>query len=187
MAITAIDKKTALVIIDLQKGIVGMPVVHPVKGVIENAAKLVKAFKAASLPVIAVNVNFSADWADALRPRVDYVLNFTPPAGWHELVPELGLDANDIRITKRNWNAFYGTELELQLRRRGITNIVLAGISTSIGVEGTARAAYEQGFNISFALDAMTDTILSAHENSVNTIFPRIGEVGATEDIIKHL
>ena len=108
-------------------------------------------------------------------------------AGFFELVPELGAKPDDSYVTKKTWNAFYDTPLEDRLRELGVTNIVLCGIATSIGVEGTARAAYERGFNLSFASDAMTDLVASAHENSLANIFPRIGEVDKTDAIIGHL
>ena len=90
-------------------------------------------------------------------------------------------------VTKRNWGAFYGTDLDLQLRRRGITQIVLTGVATSIGVESTARAAYEHGYHVTLATDAITDLSLEAHQNSVERIFPRLGETGSTAEIIELL
>ena len=87
-------------------------------------------------------------------------------------------------MTKRNWGAFYGTDLDLQLRRRGITQVVLAGIATSIGVESTARAAHEHGYQVTLATDAMTDLDPEAHRNSIERIFPRLGERGTTDEVI---
>jgi nicotinamidase-related amidase len=189
MPITALDKKTALVVIDMQRGIVGMPLAHPVEGVVANVAALAGAFRAHHQLTVLVNVRFAEDFADALRPRADVA----PPAGapapdFAVLIDELHADSKrDLLITKHQWGAFYGTELDLQLRRRGITGIVLCGIATSIGVESTARSAYEHGYNLSFAVDAMTDRTLEAHENAVQRIFPRIGEVGATAAVIARL
>ncbi len=90
----------------------------------------------------------------------------------------------DIRVTKRGWNAFYGTELDLELRRRKITGIVLAGISTSIGVESAARAANERGYELTIVTDAVTDTSERAHRNSLEVIFPRIAELATTEEVL---
>jgi len=87
-------------------------------------------------------------------------------------------------VTKRNWGAFYGTDLDLQLRRRGVTQVVLAGIATSIGVESTARAAHEHGYQVTLATDAMTDLDPEAHRNSIERIFPRLGERGTTDEVI---
>jgi len=187
MAITALDPRTALVLIDLQKGIAGSQTVPPAGGVVANAARLVKAFRAAGLPIVAVNVSFAKDGGDALKPRNEKNSATKPSPGWDELMPELELQPADIYITKHNWSAFYGTDLDLQLRRRGITNIVLAGIATSIGVEGTARGAHERAYNVTFAKDAMSDRTLPAHEHSLQVIFPMIGETGTTEEIIEML
>jgi len=109
------------------------------------------------------------------------------PADFADLRPELGLAPGDLVITKHGWNAFYGTDLDLQLRRRGVTGIVLAGISTSIGVESTARAAAERGYQVAFAVDAMTDLVAGAHANSRDVIFPRLGQVDTTDRIIAAL
>lgn len=188
MPVSELDPRTALIVIDLQRGVVGLPTVHPVAGVVANAARLADAFRASDQPVVLVNV-FIRPGVDALQPRAD----LKPPPRtispeFAELVPEMRADPNrDILITKRQWGAFFGTELDLQLRRRKITGIVLCGIATSIGVESTARAAYELGYNQSFAADAMTDLAEDAHDVSLKRIMARIGEVGSTDDIIAKL
>jgi nicotinamidase-related amidase len=185
---TELDPRTALVLIDLQKGIMGLPTVHSTADIVANAARLAAAFRARNLPVVLVNVAFSPDRADMLKPRADVVppvRTLTPD--FSELVPELSAQPTDIRITKRQWGAFYGTDLDLQLRRRGVTGIVLGGIATSIGVESTARAAFEHGYNLTFAADAMTDMKEFSHRNSIEHIFPRIGQVRTTAEIIAAL
>lgn len=192
--INELDEKTALILIDLQKGITGMPVAHPIAGIIENSVKLTEAFRAAGLPVVLVNVDpIGAKWTQSRiqnpsAPKGEDAIRQTrekmEKAGFFELIPELNKAGTDILITKSTWNAFYGTSLHLQLQTLGITGIVLAGVATSIGVEGTARAASEHGYNISFAVDAMTDMDLAAHENSLRVIFPRMGELGDTRSIL---
>ena len=105
----------------------------------------------------------------------------------YQISDKVNADKNDIYITKHTWNAFFETELNNELKKRSITNIILAGISTSIGVEGTARAASELGYNIAFATDAMADRVESAHHHSIEIIFPRLGERGTTKEIIEIL
>ena len=188
MPITALDPKTALVLIDLQKGVAAMSAAHPAAGVIANAARLAAAFRRAELPVVLVNVTFSPDGGDRPHNRTDVPApNLPATPDFSEIVSELAPAPSDLRITKRQWNAFYGTELDLQLRRRGVTGIVLAGISTSIGVDATARAAHERSFNITFASDAMTDRDPILHECAVTKIFPRLGEVATTDAILEQL
>jgi nicotinamidase-related amidase len=106
------------------------------------------------------------------------------PLDWAELLPELGIQASDIVLTKRQWGAFYGTELDLQLRRRGVDTIILCGISTSVGVESTARDAYERGYNQIFVEDAMASGDAEAHRVSVGSTFPRIGRVRSTAEVL---
>lgn len=195
--ITAIDKNTALVLIDLQKGILNMSLAHPSSDVLANAIKLVGAFRKEGLPIVFVNVNpIGAAWT---RTRADQpgipsdpaaqqqALEAMTAAGFFNLVPELGASSGDIYITQKTWSAFFETPLHEALQKRDITGIVLAGISTSIGVEGTARDASVRGYNIAFARDAMTDMHQGAHENSLQNIFPRIGEVDDTDAVIAHL
>ena len=112
---------------------------------------------------------------------------FTPPADWTELVPELDRQPSDYTVTKQQIGAFYGTALEQILRRRGVTQVVLAGVATSSGVEATARNAYDHGYNVTLVVDAMTDLSADAHRHSVEAIFPRLGETATTEDVIRSL
>jgi len=186
--ITAIDKNTALVLIDLQKGIVKMDVVHPIKNVLDKSAQLVDAFRKAGLPIIAVNVIPTPSNTRNENPVARNAANAAAAMeGFADIVDDIKTQPADIFITKRTWNAFYNTKLHDELQKHNITGIVLAGVATSIGVEGTARAASELGYNISFATDAMTDRVLDAHNHSINIIFPRVGEVGTSADIIAKL
>jgi nicotinamidase-related amidase len=189
MPVTLLDPKTALVVVDIQKGIVGRPTVHPTATVVSNVVRLVDAFRAKALPVVLVRVGWSPDHGDALRTRTQAPLGGAPPApDFFEYADELRADpARDILIHKRQWGAFYGTDLDLQLRRRGVTGIVLSGIATSIGVESTARDAWERAYNLTFASDALTDLNADAHERALGIIFPRIGEIGTTSEILAKL
>ena len=188
MPVQQLDSRTALVLIDLQKGITALPTETPADLIVERAAQLALAFRERNLPVVRVRVAFSPDGGDVLRARVDAPPPSVPrPADWAELRDEIGNGATDILITKRQWDAFYGTELDLQLRRRKMTGIVLAGISTSIGVESTARHGRELDYQIAIASDAVTDMVREAHENTLTRIFPRLGQVDTTARIIAAL
>jgi nicotinamidase-related amidase len=179
MTITTLDPKTALIVIDLQKGIVGFPTVHPIAGVLASATVLTGAFRRRGLPVVLVNATGVAPG----RAEQSHSLEGMP-TDWADLVPELNAQPNDLLVTKRTWGAFTNTDLEARLKALGVTQLVLAGIATSFGVESTARHAYELGFNVTLALDAMTDLSLEAHDNSVGRIFPRLGETGSTKEIV---
>ena len=181
-------QSTGLVIIDLQKGIAGRETKpHSSKTVCANAALLADAFRKNNLPVFLVHV-VSKD-VERLRPESDEKTVFPAelPKDWADFVPELGPKENDIIIVKKQWGAFYGTELELQLRRRKIDTIVLSGISTTYGVESTARFAYEYGFRQIFAEDAMASMNEESHNASINFVFKRIGLVRKTAEILESL
>ena len=138
-----VKQKTALVVIDLQKGIAQFPAApHDSKIVVVNAAKLADAFRKNNMAVFLVHVVMGD--ADRLKPISDtsFQMRGPPQKDWAEFMSEIGPRESDIIITKKQWGAFYGTELELQMRRRGLDTIVLCGISTIYGVESTARFAY---------------------------------------------
>lgn len=184
--ITTIDKDTALVLIDLQKGIVASQPAGALDEVLANAAKLVAAFRKANLPVVIVHVVPGSKFLK-IRKEQNTMSGASLPADFAEIVPQIITQPDDIFITKHSWAAFFETGLHEELQKRNVTNIVLGGVSTSIGVEGTARQAAERGYNISFAKDAMKDGVPAAHENSLTYIFPRIGEIGTTDEIIEKI
>ena len=179
MTLTTLDPKTALIVVDLQKGIVSRPIAPPMDGVVEQAGVLTKAFRGHGLPIVLVNVAGGAPGRTE-QPRVHRDL----PAGWTDLIPELNRQPQDHVVTKHTPGAFTNTGLEAHLKALGVTQVVIAGVATSNGVEVTARQAYELGFNVTLATDAMTDMRDGAHAYSITQVFPRIGETGATRDII---
>ncbi len=181
MSIT-LDPVPALVVIDLQKGITGMPTAHPAAEIIGRAARLARAFRERGLPVVLVHVIAPPPGRIDAGPR-----KFSFAADWAELVPDLDQQPADHVVSKRSWGAFIGTSLDEYLRARGVTQIVLTGISTSAGVESTARSAYDYGYNVALVVDAMTDRDAESHRNSVEKIFPRLGETDTTENVLNLL
>jgi nicotinamidase-related amidase len=181
MPLSQIDEVAALVVIDMQKGIVGLPLAHSGLEIAGRIAELARAFRARGLPVVLVNV------AGRAPGRTDMQINFAPPPDWTDLVPELDQQSSDYTVTKQQIGAFFGTALEMILRRRQVTQVFLAGISTSIGVESTARTAYDHGYHVAFVTDAMTDRDAGSHQHSVEKIFPRIGETTTTAEALEKL
>jgi nicotinamidase-related amidase len=177
---------TALVLIDLQRGIVARPAAPRASAeVVRNAARLVAAARDHGALVVFVRVSFAADRADALHPDTDEpALSGAAVAGWDEIVDELRPLPSDLVVTKHQWGAFYGTDLDLQLRRRGRRTIVLGGIATNIGVESTARDAYERAYQLVLVEDAMASFTESDHATSVGRIFPRLGRVTTTDAVL---
>ncbi|TKI08247.1 hydrolase [Martelella alba] len=180
---------TALVLIDLQEGILpfaGGP--HSALDVVTRAGRLAQRCREKGAPVFLVRVGWSPDFAEALKQPVDAVMGGGElPAEWWRFPTQLQAQDSDIRIIKRQWGAFYGTELEMQLRRRGIETVILAGISTNIGVESTARNAWEMGFGLVLVEDACSAHNKEQHDNSFQNIFPRIGRVRSSEEVLAAL
>lgn len=182
MPVTTLDPVTALVVVDLQKGVVGLPFAHPVEDVVAHTRDLLAEFRRHGLPVVLVNV------AGAPGGRTDggvRRLGFSEE--WTELIPELDPQPGDLLVTKYARSAFTGTGLLDRLRDLGVTQVVVTGISTSGGVESTARDAHEQGFHVTLPLDAMTDRDSAQHEHSAVRVFPRIAETGTTQDVLDAL
>jgi nicotinamidase-related amidase len=179
VTLTTLDPVAALVVVDLQKGIVSLPTARPAGEVVANAAALAAAFRRHGLPVVLVNV------AGAAPGRTEVPRSLRSfPAGWADLVPELDRQPQDHVVTKRSPGAFTATGLDAYLRVRGVTQVVVAGVATSNGVEMTARQAFDLGFNVTLATDAMTDRRAEAHAWAVAEVFPRIGETGTTREIV---
>jgi nicotinamidase-related amidase len=179
VTVTTLDPKTALIVVDLQKGIVSRPITPPMDDVVEHAAALTEVFRGRGLPVVLVNVAGGAPGRTE-QPRVRPDLQ----PDWTDFIPELNRQPQDHVVTKHTPGAFTNTGLEAHLRALGVTQVVIVGVATSNGVEVTARQAYELGFNVTLATDAMTDPRADAHAYSVTRVFPRIGETGTTQAII---
>jgi nicotinamidase-related amidase len=182
MPLTQLDSKPALLVIDLQKGLAGLPTVHPIAEIIARTALLASAFRECGLPIVLVNVTGAAPGRTDAGPRT-----FSFPPDWTELVPELEAIPGHHKLTKERWGAFPGTSLDDYLQGQGVTQVVLTGVATSIGVESTARGAYDLGYNVALVLDAMTDLDPDAHRYSIEKIFPRLGETATTRDVLKLL
>jgi nicotinamidase-related amidase len=171
MPLTQLDATAALIVIDLQKGIVGLPTAHPGSGIASRSAQLANAFRERGLPVVLVNVTAAAPGRTDAGPRD--LSSF--PSDWAELVPELEQQPSDYRISKQRVGAFIGTSLDEILRQRGVTQVFLTGVATSGGVEATARSAHDHGYNVVLVVDAMTDMSAETHRHMVEKVFPRPG------------
>ena len=182
MPVTTLDPRTALIVIDLQQGIKALAPAEAMAGVMTNAVALTTAFRERGLPVCLVNVTGGAPGRTDQAPRIG-----TFPDDFAVLLPELNPQPSDHRVTKKTWGAFTNTGLDAWLKGQGVTQVVICGVSTSAGCESTARFAHEYGFNVTLAIDAMTDTNPDAHANAVQRIFPRLGQTGTTQDILSLL
>ncbi|MFH0133746.1 isochorismatase family protein [Variovorax sp. VaC1] len=182
-------RQTALISIDLQRSNVGRQLApHAAADVVERSIHIAEKLRAAGGTVVWVRVDVSellslpAD-ASISRPPGSPV----PPPEFSELVPEVQVQPGDVRITKRQWGAFYGTDLDQQLRRRGVRTLVMSGIATNFGVESTARAAFDRGYELVFVEDAMTSLAAEPHHFANRELFPRMGRVRSTEALLAAL
>jgi len=182
MGITTLDAKSVLLVIDLQQGIAAYPTAHSIGDIVTRAGALADAFRSHGLPVVLVVAAGRAPGrTEQARSRAAF------PAGFTDLLPELNRQPQDHTVTKWTPGAFTNTDLEAHLKTMGVTQVVIAGVATSNGVEATARHAYELGFNVTLAVDCMTDLSPEAHLNSIARIFPKLGETGTSREIIEIL
>lgn len=182
MTLETLDPRTALIVVDLQAGTLGNPTVHPADQIVANAVELLSAFRAHRLPVVLANVNGTpAGRTDVGGGAREF------PEAWSELVPELDRQTEDLTVTRRSWDVFTGTGLEAQLAQLEVTQVVILGVATSFGVESTARHAYDLGLNVVIAADAITDLRAEAHEHSVTRVFPILGQLASTAEIVAQL
>ena len=182
MPLTQLDSNAALIVVDLQKGIVSMPTVHPSADIVERSAALARAFRAGNHPVVLVNVDAGAPGRTDAGPRA-----LPDDPEFAAFVPELEQAPGDHVVTKKRWGAFLTTDLDAWLRARGVEQVVIVGIATSIGVESTARFASEHGYHVVMVTDAMTDFDIGVHQNSIAKIFPRLAETTTTADVLAKL
>lgn len=188
MSLQTLDpSKTALVVIDMQKMVTARDCKpYSSDDVLSKCVELTRAFRSSGGLVVLVHVLFSADGKDRLKPMTAE----PQPAGslppdYAEIDPSLKPDADGtLIVAKKQWGAFYGTDLELQLRRRGVDTIVICGIATNFGVESTARDGWERGFQFIFAEDATTTFTEEAHAFAYKAIFPRLGLIASTQEIV---
>jgi len=181
MPLTTLDPRTALVVVDLQVGIVGMPgLTHPAADVVAKSAELAVAFRRHGLPVVLVNV------AGAPAGRTDQGggTAMTLPPESLAFPPELGQQPTDKVVTKRTRGAFHGTDLAAYLTEQGVTQVVVTGIATGAGVLVTALEAHQHGLNVTLPVDAMTDRSAEVHDFNVAQVFPKVGETGTTADVL---
>jgi nicotinamidase-related amidase len=184
--ITLSAATTALILIDLQKGIVARQFApYSGEAVLARGKDLARRFRGAKAPVVLVNVAFAADLGDFLKAPVDRPAQAPPggfPEDWSELADGLA-EPSDLKVTKRQWGAFHGTDLDLQLRRRGVTTVVIGGIATNMGVESTARTAHEHGYAVVLAEDAATTFSAEMHAFAFEHVFPHLGRVAKVDEI----
>jgi len=183
MPLSVVDPKPALLVVDLQAGIVAMGV-PGTDDVVAHSARLAAAFRAAGHPVVLINVDASPGGRSDLNPaggarRLDpETLGF---------IPELGHADGDLVVTKHTRGAFHGTALEDELAALGVTQVFVTGIATGSGVEETCREAYARGLNVVSVIDAVADRDPATHDFVVTRVFPKFTETATTDEVLAAL
>jgi nicotinamidase-related amidase len=172
--------QSALLVVDLQRGTASLPTAHPVKTVISLTLRLVEAYRIRALPIAYI---YSTGTPSG---RTTYTAGARRlPDGWSDPLPELSPVDGDLLVFRSAWSAFANTDLDQRLRDRHVRQVVLVGLATSFGVESTARAAYDLGYDVVVVSDAVTDPRAAGHDNSVNAVFPVLGLVTTTQALLE--
>ncbi len=175
---------TALVLIDLQRGIVSRETApRSAMDVVQTGSRLATAFRKHGATVVYVHVDL-ANFLDLATDAPRSAANGPPPASASELVPEAGYEKGDLLVTKRHWGAFGTTDLAEQLRQRGVTTIVVGGIATNYGVESTVREGTGLGFAVVVVEDATATASAELHAFAYAHVFPRLGRVRTADEVI---
>ena len=184
-------RTTAVVLIDVQKGLLGLPLApHTADIVVARAARLARAAAALGGTVVLVRVHFGDDLSAAPKGETDIGLAVPPggvPSDWAELAPDLAAVTPHLVVTKHNWSAFYGTDLDAHLRRRGVTHVIVGGLVTNFGVESTVRDGWQGNYTMIVAEDAASSFKAEAHRFAIETTLPRCALVRSSEEIIAAL
>jgi len=176
-------QSTVLILIDLQKGIVPRAKAPRTgEDVVAASKALAGRFREAGAPVVLVHVGFTAGALPSQKVDKPGLPPEGTPAEFSEFVPDLR-QASDLVVLKHHWGAFTGTDLDLQLRRRGCKTVVIAGIATNMGVESTARSAWELSYDVVIAEDATASITQDMHAFSVGNILPQLSRVVQSTDI----
>jgi nicotinamidase-related amidase len=180
-------KRTALILIDVQKATLGFNLSpYSPADIVAASTRLAQAGRKAGALLVYVRVNFAADYADRPAGQTDTPMILPPggmPADWADYAPEVAAVAPDLWITKRQWSAFHGTELDLQLRRRGITHTIFGGIATNFGVESSARDAWQNNYTVVIAEDACSSIGPELHKLAIEKTLPRVSLIRSSDEI----
>ena len=180
--------KTAFVAIDMQKGIVnnGTLSPHTAQSILTNNDLLVRTLKRTAALKVLVNVDISTFPYLSQQTDMGGMTASVPPEFTDLLLKDSLKDTNNmLTITNYNPSAFFGTSLDLQLRRRGIETIVLSGVATTKGVYATALDAFQHGYHVVLAEDACSDRDKESHQLFIKKIFPKTARVRSTKQIIE--
>ena len=184
-------QRTALILIDVQKGTLGFNLSpYSAPEIVATSVKLAEAGREAGALLVYVRVGFAADYADRPQGLTDTPMILPPggmPKDWSDYAPEVAAIAPDLWISKRQWSAFHGTELDLQLRRRGISHTIFGGIATNFGVETSARDAWQNNYTAVIAEDACSSVGPDLHKFAVEKTLPRVSLVRSSDEIVTAL
>jgi len=179
MTLEEIPATSALLVVDLQHGTTSAPSAHPIDEIVARAARLTDAWRRTDRTVVLASVDGTPPGRTTYQ---DGAQNWPEP--FATVRPELGSDRDDVRVVRRSWSALAGTGLHEELAARGVQQVVVVGLATSFGVESTARASYDLGYDVVVVSDAVTDRSREAHDHVLSRVVPALGRVATTDEVL---
>ncbi|MGJ0389222.1 isochorismatase family protein [Microbacterium sp. CGR1] len=173
---------TALVVVDVQAGTLPNARAVSAEDLVSHVGSLVEAFRDSDRLVAFVVSTGTAVGATEYGPG-----GRVWPEGFAELAPGIANREGESVHPRAGWSAFAGTSLLEELTARQITDVVVAGLATTFGVESTARAAADLGLSVVVVSDAVSDPDPSGHERSLTRVFPALGRVRTTSEVLAAL
>jgi nicotinamidase-related amidase len=177
----------ALLVMDVQANVVDSVLGDDSDVLIGKTNDALEAARLAGIPVIYVTVGFRDGYPEVSpsnRIFSEIARNhaFAASDPGSQIHPAIAPGPTDVVVRKVRHGAFFGSDLEIILRSRGIHQLVLAGIATSGVVLTTVREAYDRDFELIVLEDACVDRDPDVHDFLVNRIFPRQATVMTVAD-----
>ena len=193
---------TALILVGFQndyfapdgilRGVVEDP--HRVDDVLAHTLAFIRAVADTPMTIISTPIVLEADYRAMASPvgilnTMKEVGAFTAGSVGAETIPELAEFGDRILYVmgKVGFNAFSHTRLEEVLRQRGITDVLVCGMVTSLCIDSTGRAAYERGLSVTILSDCCSARTRTEHDFYCKSIFPLYGRAASSTEVLREL
>jgi ureidoacrylate peracid hydrolase len=168
------------------------------RNILANLQRLLAGARKVGMPTFYPSGAHAADGADNVLRLTDTDMDLKPGGGadkpiaprFHkasndaEVAPEVAPQKGDLVVPKQRWSSFHQTNLDLQLRVRGIDTIVIAGGSTDVGIASTVFAARDLDYGIVVIRDGCYSARGNNNEFFLERVFPRMGRVLSVDEAV---
>jgi nicotinamidase-related amidase len=168
------------------------------RNILPNLRRLLDGARAVGMTTFYPAGAHAPDGSDTVARLTDTDMDLSPGGGAEKpikprffkgspdaaIAAELAPGPGDVVVRKNRWSSFFQTNLDLQLRVRGIDTIVIAGGSTDVGIASTVFAARDLDYGIVVVRDACYSSRGNNNEFFMDRVFPRMGRVMAVDQAV---